>query len=136
MGVFVLKDASVVLNSVDLSDHVRSVTVTHSGEIIDTTAMTANSKAKISGLKDWSVDIEFNQDFAASEVDATINGLVGAAAVSMVVKPTSSAVSATNPSYTGNVLVADYPILSGGIGSLATTTVKFEGTGDLTRATA
>lgn len=135
MPVLVFKDASVVINSVDLSDHVREVAINYSAEIIDKTAMGDNSKSKIAGLKDWSVTITFNQDFDAGSVDATLFPLVGAAAFPVVIKPSSAATSATNPAYTGNGLLESYPPLGGQVGALLTTQVTIQGDGDLTRAT-
>jgi len=135
MAEIVLKDASVVVNSVDLSSRVSSVTINYSAEILDKTAMGANSRSRIAGLKDFSIDVEFNQDYATSNVDATLFPLVGAAAFSIVVKPTSGAVSTTNPSYSGNVLLESYSPIAGGVGELEKTSVTFPGDGDLTRAT-
>ena len=104
MAKFVLTDASVTLNSVDLSDHVSSVTLDITADEIVTTAMGDTFQSRTGGLKDGTLSIEFQQDFAASEVDATLFPLLGTT-TSFVVKPTSGAVSATNPSYSGNVLV-------------------------------
>lgn len=136
MPVFVLKNAYVVINSVNLSSYVRSVTINYGAEMLEKTAMSANSKQRIAGLKDWSVDIEFNQDFAAATVDATLFPLVGAAAFPIEIRPDAGAVSATNPKYTGNALLESYPPISGSVGELATVSITLQGDGDLTRATA
>ena len=133
MSEIVLKDASVIINSVDLSDHVTSVTINYSAEILDKTAMGANSRARVAGLKDFSVDVEFNQDYAASNVDATMFPLIGAAAFPIIIKPTSGAVSATNPSYTGNALLESYGPVAGAVGELGKVSVSMPGDGDLTR---
>lgn len=135
MAEFVLKDASLVVNSVDLSDHVNSVTINYSAEIQDKTAMGDDSRTKLAGLKDFSIDVEFNQDHAASNVDATLFPLIGAAAFTVVVKPTSGSVSATNPSYSGSCLLESYAPIGGGVGDKASTTISMPGSGDLTRAT-
>jgi len=134
MSVLVLKDASVTINGVDLSDHVTSVTINYSAEILDKTAMGANSKSKVAGLKDASAEIEFNQDFAAAKVDATLFPLVGAAAFPVIIKPTSGATSETNPAFTGNGLLESYPPLGGGVGEVAKTSATIQIDGDLTRA--
>lgn len=135
MAVFSFTDASVTIGGTDLSDHVRSVSLSVSSDELDTTAMGATYRDRIGGLNDWSVSVEFNQDFAASEVDATLFPLLGTTSA-LVVKPTSDAVSATNPSYSGNVLVNDYSPLDGSVGDLATVSVSWPGAGTLTRATA
>lgn len=135
MASFAFTDASVVINAVDLSDHVRSVTLNVEAEDLEDTAMGDTFRSRIGGLKDWSIDLEFNQDFAASEIDATIFPILGTV-VTVTVKPTSAAVGATNPSYSGSVLISEYNPLDGSVGDLATTSVSWPGAGTLTRATA
>ena len=137
MSAFVLKDAEVVVNSVDLSDHVLSVTVNYNGEIEDETAMGDFARVRLSGLIDWSVDLTFKQDYAAGEVDATLFTLVGAAAFPITVMADLTAgVGATNPRFEGNVVLETYQPLAGAIGELAKVTASFKSSGDLTRATA
>lgn len=135
MATFVLTDASVVINAVDLSDHVRQVTLNVEADGQEDTAMGDSWRSRLGGLKDSSVEIEFNQDFAASEVDATLWPLFGTT-TTVTIKPTSSAVSATNPSFSGSMLLTEYPPLDGSVGDVATTSVTFEGAGTITRATA
>jgi len=134
LAKFVLTDASVTLNSVDLSDHVASVTLDITADEIVTTAMGDTFQSRTGGLKDGTLSIEFQQDFAASEVDATLWPLLGTT-TAFVVKPTSSAVSATNPSYSGNVLVNQHIPVANAVGELATMSVSFPTSGTITRAT-
>ena len=134
MAKFVLTDASVVLNSVDLSDHVSSVTLEITSDEIVTTAMGDTFQSRTGGLKDGTLSIEFQQDFASSEVDATLFPLLGST-TAFVVKPTSGSVSSTNPSYAGNVLVNSHSPVANGVGELATMSVSFPTSGTITRAT-
>ena len=134
MAKFAFTDASVVINSVDLSDHVASVSIATSVDELDTTAMGDSWKTMIGGLKSFAIQITFHQDFAASEVDATVFPILGTV-VTAVVKPTSGAVSATNPSFSGSVLISDYSPMDGSVGDLAQTSVQWPGSGELTRAT-
>lgn len=135
MAHFVLKDASVTINAVDLSAHVREVTIDYEAEIEDDTAMGDDSRNKLPALKNATFTIEWAQDFAAAAVDATLFSLVGAAAFAFSIKPTSAAVSATNPNFNGNALLRNYQPLAGRVGVLATTRTTFEVTGDLARST-
>ena len=135
MAVMVLKNAYVLINSVDLSNHVTSVTINYSAEILEKTAMSANSKQRIAGLKDFSIDLELNQDFAGGSVDATLFPLVGAAAFPIEIRPDAGSVGATNPKYTGNGLLESYSPIDGSVGEMATTSITIQGDGDLTRAT-
>jgi hypothetical protein len=134
MATFVFTDASVTINSVDLSDHVRSVTLDITAEEQDDTAMGATFRSRKGGLKDGSISLEFNSDFAAAEIDATLFPIL-ATTVAFVVKPTSSAVSSTNPSYSGNCLVTQHVPVGNAVGDLATTSVTWPTSGTITRAT-
>lgn len=135
MARIVLTDASIVINSVNLSDHIASVTITTSEDVIDTTGFSSTSAAgrtRVAGLVDNSVTLEFHQDFATSNVEATIYPLLGST-TTVVVKPTSGAQSATNPSYTFSALVSEWQPLSGSVGELATASVTWPISGAITK---
>jgi len=131
----VLTNAQVLVNSVDLSTWVKSVKIDYKADTPETTAMGSLTKTRLPSLKDWSMDIEFNQDFGAAATDATIQPLVGAATFPIEVRPVNGARSATNPGYNGNALLADYPVLGQKVGDVATFTAKFIGNGPLARST-
>lgn len=135
MAAFVYDDAFVSINGVDLSDHVRSVTLDYKAELQDDTAMGDTTRSKLGGLKDWSLQVEFNQDFAASSVDVSLFSLVGSTFTVIVRPDKSTAVGATNPNFTGTGILESYPPISGGVGELATTSVSIQAAGALSRAT-
>lgn len=126
MAIHVLTAASLVYNSVDLSDHVQSITVNMSAEDVDITAMGATSRAHAAGLRDDRVTVTFFQDYASAKVDATLAPLVAnSTGATLVIKPTSSAVSSTNPSYTMTAILLEYPPISGTVGEANTIDVTF-----------
>ena len=136
MATQVWKDAVVLINAVDLSNDVKSAALNIGSELGDDTAMGDDTRSMLAGLKTWSLDLEFHQDFAASQVDATLNGLIGAAAFAVSIKPTSASTSATNPNYNGNAVLESYVPMSGAVGTTPlAATARFVAAGDLTRAT-
>jgi hypothetical protein len=134
MAAFMLNAASVTVNSVDLSSHVTSVTLSASADSLETTAMGDSSRTYIGGLKTGSLDVTFNQDYAASQVAATLDAIVGTV-VSVVLKPVNASVSATNPSYTFSTLITEVPSISGDVGSVSSISCSWQVTGDITKAT-
>lgn len=134
MAEFMLNDASITINSVDLSTYVTSVTLSQSADSLETTAMGDSARTFIAGLTNGTIDIDFNADFAASKTEATIYPLVGTT-TAVVVKPGSGSVSSTNPSYTFNVVVTEWDTLNGSIGELATHSVSWQIAGAITKAT-
>ena len=102
MAVFMSNTVTVTINGVDLTDHVTSISgFNETCADLVTTAMSETNVSRIGGIKDSSVSITFLNDFAASEVYATLASLLGTA-VAVTITPTSAAVSATNPKKTGS----------------------------------
>ena len=82
------------------------------------------------------ITIDYNQDFAASDVDA-VYGAAFLAGTLMYLdfKPTSSARGSTNPSYVYAAYVSDYSPLSNAVGDRAGVSVSFKVTGTYARLT-
>lgn len=133
MATLILTNAHVTINSVDLSDHVRQVTLNYEAEQQDETTMGQTTRKMKPGLLNWSLEVEFVQDYAAGKVDATLFPLVGAAAFTVAVRPVNTAIAATNPEYTGSAVLASYSPMGGSVGDLAVTTASFQPAGTLTR---
>jgi len=134
MPRIVLTNAQITINAVDLSDHIASVTLSTSNDVIETTGFSSTAaRTRVAGLSDNSITLEFHQDFATSNVEQTIYPLIGTN-TTVVVKPTSSAVSATNPSYTCSASVVEWQPLSGAVGELATASVTWPISGAITKA--
>ena len=135
MASFVFDDAYVSLGGTDLSDHVRSVTLDTSADLVESQAMGDSWKERLGGLKDWSLSVEFLQDFAAAEVDATLWPLLGTT-FTVAIRPTNAAAAPTNPEYTGAGALESYTPLGGSVGELAMAPITVQGAGELSRATA
>jgi hypothetical protein len=133
MAVIVLTNAYVLINSVNLSDHIASVTLTTTDDVIETTAFGSSARTRIGGLADNSVALEFHQDYATSSVEATIYPLVGTT-TAVVVKPNGATTGAQNPSYSFNALVSEWTPLNGAVGELATASVTWPIDGNITKA--
>lgn len=133
MSKFVFTDASLTVGGVDLSDHVESVTLAYQSDAVETTSMGDSARTYVSGLTDATIQVSFFQDYDAASVNATLFPLVGGAATSLVIKPTSGAVAATNPSYTMNCVLTDYtgPV-DASVGDAAKASATFQGSGGIT----
>ena len=134
MARVVLNDASITINSVDLSDHIAAVTITTEVADIPTTAFGDTAVKRIAGLKDSSIQLDFHQDFAVAEVEATIYPLIGTV-TSVVVLPANGAVTVSNPSYTADCLVTSWSPVAGAVGELLTASVTWPVSGEVTKAT-
>lgn len=134
MAATVLTDAKLVINSVNLSTYVRQVQLNVSVKEQDVTAMGGSGYvAMIAGLKDWTLEADFNQDFGTAAIDQTLWPLFGLT-TTVTINPTSATNSATNPQYSGTVLVSKYTPLDGKVGDVSTIKIPLRAAGPLSRA--
>ena len=136
MATFVLYDAFVSIAGVDLSDHVRSVTVDAGQNMADDTAMGDAFVSNAAGLATWSISVELLQDYASSKEDATLEPLLGIGnTAALGGRPASGSVSATNPNYSGTGILESYNPIGGAEGDQAMASATFQSASALTRAT-
>lgn len=134
MAKFVATNSHLTVNGVDLSDHVENMTLNYEAEAGDVTAMQDLTRIMVGGLKNWSLDVNFRQNFAASEVDATLFSIVGTV-VTVALRADAGATSATNPQFSGSALVQSYNPITSSVGDVADVPVTFVSAGTLSRAT-
>ena len=135
MAKFVATDYKVTINGTNLSSSLTSVDLSLSADEVDTTTFGGEWRTVVGGLKSGSITLNFNQDFGAGSVDATLFPLFNTAAT-VVITPTSATVSATNPSYTAIALVNSYQPFASSVGDLATLSITLPTSGTVSRATA
>ena len=135
MGIFADLDAHIEINSVDISSWVTSSNLSLTVDTTDTVAMGDTWVTVKPTFRRATLSLEINQGFAASAVDATLNGIVGTS-VAFKYRPISgTAVSATNPDYDGNVVITEYDPSDQGAGEIASFSVTWPVDGAVTRAT-
>lgn len=135
MAVQAITAEYVALNgSASLNDHVKSAQLVVDVAVLDSTAMGDGWTDNIGGLKSGTLNITWNDDVAASNVDATLWPLLGTV-VTFEIRLNDSAVGAGNPKYTGSVLISGHQI-GGGVGELAAKQTTYPVSGAITRATA
>ena len=134
MAILVFTNPQLVVNGVDLSNHVADVTLDISIASVEMTAMGATGKAYLAGLYEGKIDATFWQDFAAGSVDATLSAIwTAGTAVAFSLIGSGTTPSSTNPRYSGSMVMSDYPPMSGAVGSGLSTKASFVTTGAITR---
>lgn len=136
MASLAFTDAHVSINAKDLSAFVQSVTINYSAEMLDETTMGDTTRKNKGGLKNWSIDVEFRQDFGTTPApDIDLFSLVGTT-FTVVVRPVKgTAVGATNPNYTGTGILESYSPIGNSVGDLALAPITIQSAGALSRAT-
>ena len=129
-------DPYLSVDGVALSDHVAEIEVKIASADLDVTGGGQAGTQRIIGKRDDSFSVTFLQDHASASVDPTLAGLVGGSLFVVSARPTTAAVGATNPSFSGTCILTDYTPIGGGIGDRAEAPVVFPVSGTITRATA
>lgn len=129
MAVFLSNKVGVKVNSVDLSDHVTSVTLNRTFDELLVTAMGDSGQKRVKGLEDSSVTIDFLNDTASASVLATLQAAWGTNVTVVLLQEKGTAVSATNPLYTMTCLVNNTTDINGAVGDLGTQSVTWNVSG-------
>jgi hypothetical protein len=146
MAIFYQNNAGFKISTdgttyVDLTDHVTSLTINRQFDELDVTAMGATGHAFIAGLESSTISVDFLNDDATAQVMTTLNGLVGTNAKFKILQtttpgtPSTGTVSATNPLYSGLVLVNKLTPIAGKVGDVAVQSLTFTVSGAITVAT-
>lgn len=126
MAKTILTNCSITVNGVDLSDHASKVTIDDKKDQIDVTSFGASNKEYALGLGDATIAVDLFQDFASASVDSTLYSIFqGGTAVPVVVWPSGTVTSGTNPSYTMQGLLPEYTPLDGQVGQASQLSVTF-----------
>jgi hypothetical protein len=122
-----LSNPVVTINSVDLTDQITSAVLTRVIESLESTAFGSTSRVYTSGLENSTLTVTLYNSYAVSETYATLKALVGTQ-VTVTIKPTSAATSATNPVHTlTGTYLETLPLVNGQLGALDTIDITFTG---------
>lgn len=135
MAVFMNNGVVLTVDGVDLSDFVQSVTLNWNANELDVTAMGDTGIRRIKGLEDNSISIDFLNDNATSAVLQTLCDNFGEN-VTVTVKNTSAATSASNPLFTMTCLINGITPVNGAVGDVSTQSVTWNVSGAIAKTTA
>ena len=122
-----LSNPVVTINAVDMSDQCTSAVLTRVIESLESTAFGQTNRSYVGGLENSTLTVSMYNSFAANETYITLKALVGTQ-VTVKIKPTSAAVSATNPESTlTGAYLETLPIVNGQLGALDTIDITFTG---------
>jgi hypothetical protein len=126
MAKLVLTNAQVLVNSVDVSNHVQSVNITSERDTVEVTSMGDTAKEYVLGLADANIEVTFFNDFAAGNVDSQMWALNQTNTPFPVeVRPVNGARSTSNPGYTMTALLPNYSPINGSVSDAVTTPCTF-----------
>lgn len=122
-----LSNPVVTVNSVALTGWCTAAAVNRVQESIDTTTFGSTSREYSSGLANNEVTMSLFLTYGASEVYATLKGLVGTR-TNVTIKATSAGNSATNPLHTiTGCYLETLPVLDATMGEIQQIDITFTG---------
>ena len=111
----------------DITDQVTAVTVNFVVEALEDTAFGSTARTNTGGLQNNSAPITLYASYASSESYAVLSALVGTKCF-IRVKPTSAALSATNPGFElTNTFLSALPVVNSNLGELAVYEIELIG---------
>jgi hypothetical protein len=125
MAVFLNNKVGIKVATVDLSDHVQSVTLNRTFDELSVVAMGDSSAKAVKGLETSSITIDFLNDTASASVLPTLQAAFGTTVTVVLLQDKSAAVSATNPLYTMSVLVNNLTDINGAVGDISMQSVTW-----------
>ncbi len=103
---------------VDFTDHVTNFTLTQQSDQIEVTAMGSTSHQFVTGLSADTITVTLLNDDAASgagSVRATLQAAYGTTVAFKACQDTTAAISATNPLYSGTILIDNLTPINGAV---------------------
>ena len=126
MAIYLDNNVGLKIATVDLSAYVTSITLTQTFDEVETTAMGATAHQFAKGLEASTLQVDFLNDWAASQVQATLQAAYGTSVTAIVIPVKGTAVGATNPTYTVSILVNNLtPVGTGGPEDFARSSMTF-----------
>jgi hypothetical protein len=112
----------------DITDQCISAVVTATQDQLEKTAFGSTNRTYTAGLTDVTVTLTFLVSYASSETYALLQPLLGAAATYVAVRPTSGAISSTNPEFQlTNGYLASLDYVNAQLGELSQLQAVFQG---------
>ena len=116
------------VTTTDLSDQANQVTLTIGQDSLEITAFGDTGHKFAGGLQSVDVSITFFLSYGATEVEAILASCVGTGTTTLVISPSGTTESATNPEYTiANCMLANFTPINSTVGEMATVTANFTG---------
>jgi hypothetical protein len=112
----------------DMSDNANACSITIGQDSLESTAFGDTGHRFTGGLQSVEVAITFFLSYGASEVEAVLASCVGTGTTTLVISPSGTTESASNPEYTiANCMLASFTPINSTVGELATVEATFTG---------
>ena len=140
----VLLSTSTAVGGRDMSNRVMKLELPRDADEHDDTVMGLTAHSRVIGLEKWSFKMTLLQAFTTVDGGENTNSILATtftrsqsglkSMISVSAFGGTSTVSASNPTWSGLVVLKNYSPILGGVGDLLKTDVEFLGSGNLTES--
>lgn len=135
MTKIVLLDAQLSIANNDLTDHTAKIELSDEFEAKETTTFgSGGAEENLGGLEKFEAAITFKQDYDDNGLDEIMWAL-RRQVVTFAARAKETAVSASNPQYSGSIVITKWVPIAGSVGDVGEVDVTYPGSGPLARAT-
>jgi hypothetical protein len=111
---------------IDVSDQLSSCEVLLGFELLESTSLADTGRQAVKGLQSVAVNLSLYLSYGVGEIETLLSAIVAAGSCTIVVSPSGTTESASNPEYTITTCTLDAaPVIMSSIGTLAVATVSF-----------
>lgn len=111
---------------IDVSDQLSKCEVTVGYDILDSTSLNDTGHQGTNGLQNVSVNLDLFLSYGVGEVETLLAAIVAAGSCSIVVSPSGTSETASNPEYTiTKATLSGAPVIMSTVGTLAVASVSF-----------
>ena len=112
--------------AVDVSDQLSSCEVLLGFELLESTSLADTGRQAVKGLQSVSVNLSLYLSYGSTEIETLLSAIVAAGSCTIVVSPSGTTESASNPEFTITSATLDAaPVIMSSIGTLAVATISF-----------
>lgn len=131
----VLLDAQLSIANNDLTPWCKKVELSDEFEAKKTTTFASGgAEENKGGLESFDIAITLNQDYDVAALDSIMWAL-RRSTVTFATRAMASAVTSSNPQYSGKIVIVKWVPLSGSVGDVGEVDVTYPGSGPLARVT-
>jgi len=126
-STYLSNPASVKVGGVDLTDQCTAAVMTVVFDTLEETTFGSLARTYVKGLENNTCTLTLFNSYASAETYNTLLGLVGTQ-VTVEIKPSNAAISATNPVLTlTSTFMPSLPVANMSLGELSTVDIEFTG---------
>ena len=110
----------------DVSDQLSKCEVTVGYDILDSTSLADSGHQGTNGLQTVSVNLDLFLSYGVGEVETLLAAIVAAGSCTIVVSPSGTTESASNPEYTiTKATLSGAPVIMSTVGTLSVASISF-----------